>query len=121
MADAYHHALSAARKWGGTVDDYIEIENFFDETKHHHGDFRHRALRHHTLGIAECVERFGRTITLSSGRIIPVRWVAERHVMEDHGYLPTVSDWLKGIRPQRWMGNARQLSRELENHTQGKG
>jgi hypothetical protein len=115
MADAYHHALSAVRQWGGCVEDYLPIENFFDSTKRHHGDSRHRALRHHTLGIAECVERFGTTITLRGGRVIPTRWVAERHVIEDHGYLPTVSDWLREIRPRRWMGAARQLSRELES------
>ena len=114
MADVWHHAVSAAREWGGVPEDTLEIQKFFDSTKTVHGDFRHRALRHHTLGIAECVERFGQTITLSSGRVIPVRWVAERHVREDHNYLPTVSDWLREIRPRRWMANAKQLSRELE-------
>ena len=77
MADPFHHALSSVRKWGGTVEDYIRIHQWFDSTKDHFCDHRHRALRHHAFGIAECIERFGGTLTLSSGRIIPTRWVAE--------------------------------------------
>ena len=30
MAHPYHHALSSVKKWGGTVDDYIAVHQFFD-------------------------------------------------------------------------------------------
>lgn len=67
------------------------------------------------MGIAECVQKFGDTLTNSDGRRVPTRWVAEQHVLEDHGYLPSLGDWLREIRPRRWMGaTARKLSRELE-------
>ncbi len=119
MADAYHHAVSSTRKWGGEVEDYLAIHHWFDDTsKQMVGDFRHRALRHHTTGILECIEKFGETITLSSGRIIPVRWVAEQHVIEDMGRLVTVADWLRCIKPERWMNRPIKLSKELERKEQ---
>lgn len=46
------------------------------------------------------------TITISTGRAIPVRWVAEQHVKEDLGWIPTAADWLRAIQPEPWM-NAR--------------
>lgn len=71
MANPYHHALSSQRKWGGEIEDYIAIHTWFDESKEHHGDFRHRALRHHSQGIFEAERVFGHTITLATGRAIP--------------------------------------------------
>lgn len=79
-----------------------------------HGDFRHRALRHHTQGVFECERVFGQTITNSGGREIPVRWVAEQHVVEDLGFLPTLSDWLSCIQPKPWMTRSRRLSADVE-------
>lgn len=70
-------------------------------------------MRHHAHGIFECEDTFGTTITLSTGRVIPVRWIAERHVIEDMGYIPTVGDWLSCIKPARWMTRSRRLSEEL--------
>jgi hypothetical protein len=50
MAHRYHHAVSSARKFGGTPVDYIEIHTWLDESKLIIADFRHRALRHHAEG-----------------------------------------------------------------------
>jgi hypothetical protein len=85
-----------------------------DATKELVGDFRHRALRHHATGVVECEERFGVALTLSTGRVIPTRLVAEQHLIEDFGRIPTVQDWLRCIQPEPWMTAARPLSRELE-------
>ena len=90
----YHHALSSAKKHGGQPSDYQDIHDWFDETKQYFGDARHRALRHHTAGIFWCEDRFNGTITNSDGKIIPVRVIAEQHVMEDMGFLPTPEWWL---------------------------
>ena len=49
MAHPYHHALSSVRKWGGCVEDYQAIHDWFDASKQITADFRHRALRHHAL------------------------------------------------------------------------
>lgn len=101
----------------------MHVHLFFDETsKELVGDYRHRALRHHTTGIRECVEKFGHTLTLSSGRTIPTRWVAEQHVIEDMGRLVTAADWLRCIRPDpSWMNKPRKLSRELETVEKTRG
>lgn len=104
MANPYHHALSSAKKWGGVVEDYQAIHDWFDESKMMMADFRHRALRHHAEGIFMCERLFGHTITNSDGRVIPVRWIGEQHVKEDIGFIPSMQDWFKHIKPERWMG-----------------
>jgi hypothetical protein len=113
LANPYHHALSSVRRWGGVVEDYLPIHDWFDATKSHFADFRHRALRHHSQGLFEAERVFGHTITLSTGRIVPVRWIGEQHVQEDLGHIPSVADWLCHITPQRWMNSPQKLSREF--------
>jgi len=56
---------------------------------------------------------FGPTITLSSGRVIPTRWIGEQHVTEDLGFIPSFADWVKCIRPEPWMGRAQRIEREV--------
>ena len=114
MANPYHHAVSAAKKWGGEPEDYLEVNQWFDASKAFLADFRHRALRHHAEGIFLCEAIFGPTITISTGKKIPTRWIGERHVQEDLGTIPTAADWLTCIKPEPWMNRSRQLSRELE-------
>jgi len=113
----YYHALSSAKKYGGAWTDYIAIHNWFDESKAHFPDFRHRALRHHSEGIFMAEHFFGVTITISDGKKVPVRALGEQHVKEDLGWIPTAADWLKMIKPDRWMGaNVQNL--EFEDMTE---
>lgn len=116
MAHPYHHALSSVQKWGGCVEDYQPIHDWFDESKAHMADFRHRALRHHSEGIFMAEKIFGTTITNSDGRVVPVRYIGEQHVKEDLGRIPTVAEWLMCIKPEHpWMfGRGRNLEKELE-------
>jgi len=101
----FKHAQSSAAKWGGTPECYIHLHNWFDDTKKYTGDWSHRALRHHAAGIAEAVEKFGDSITNSKGQQIPTRMLAEQHVTEDCGFIPTVQDWLRPLfkNPEAWM------------------
>ena len=39
----------------------------------------------------------------SDGTQVAVRYVGEQHVKEDLGRIPTAQDWLREIKPQRWM------------------
>jgi len=55
---------------------------------------------------------FGTTITNSAGRIVPVRMIAEQHIMEDLGRIPSFADWVCRIRPEPWMGRARDIPLE---------
>ena len=114
MANPYHHSLSSVKKWGGTVEDYTAIHHWFDASKEFFGDYRHRALRHHAQGIFECERTFGHTITLSTGKKIPTRWVGEQHVTEDMGHIPSLGDWLVEIMPKPWMNKPQRLSKTLE-------
>lgn len=118
MANPHHHAVSSAKKYGGTPEDYIKIHQWFDASKAFLADFRHRALRHHAQGIFEAEQVFGDEtgcITNSKGDKIPVRFIGEQHVMEDLGRIPTMADWLMEIRPRDWMNKPTKLSKELGN------
>ncbi len=103
MSHPYHHAESSARKFGGEPGEYLALHEWLDSSKSHLADFRHRALRHHSEGIFMLESIVGTTLTLSTGRILPVRFVGEQHVLEDLGRIPTVADWLLHITPEPWM------------------
>ncbi len=103
MAHPVHHAQSSVRKWGGRVEDYLPVHDWFDASKAFLPDFRHRALRHHAEGIFWAEEVFGHTITNSDGKVVPVRYIGEQHVKEDLGWIPTLQDWFKHVRVQPWM------------------
>ena len=109
MAHPYHHALASVKKWGGDVSDYLPLHTWFDQSKSIAADFRHRALRHHAEGIFMLETIFGPTITLSTGRVIPTRYVGEQHVQQDLGFIPSFADWMRAIRPLPWMGRAGRL------------
>lgn len=109
MSNSYHHAVSASRKWGGTPADYLPIEEFIDGSKQAMGDVRHRALYHHTLGVFLVEAVFGPTITIAKKNgtgtyEVPTREIAERHIVEDLGRIPSPSDWLECMNIQPWMG-----------------
>ena len=119
MAHSYHHAVSSARKWGGTPEDYQRIHDFFDGSKEIIADFRHRALRHHAEGIFMAERLFGTVITNSTGRVVPVRLIGEQHVIDDLGRIPSFADWVRAIRPEPWMGSAGTLATD-DSVTPGK-
>lgn len=61
---------------------------------------------HHTLGIWICQEIFGRTIRIGKNDI-PVRLIAERHILEDLGWLPSPADYIKaGMELAPWMSGS---------------
>lgn len=109
MGRCYHHALSSVRRFGGAPEDFQPLHNWFDESKKIIADFRHRALRHHAEGIFMLEATFGVTITLSTGRVVPVRLIGEQHVREDLGWIPSFADWARVIRPEPWMARAGRL------------
>jgi hypothetical protein len=116
MSHPLHHSISSQRKHQGIIEDYLPIHNWFDETKAHYPDMRHRALRHHSEGIFWCEEKFGVYIINSDGKKIPVRTIAEQHVMEDIGKIPTIKDYLDCMSQEGWMykpGEGRKMLREI--------
>ena len=117
MSHPLHHSISSVKKWGGTVDDYLPIHNWFDETKMHYPDMRHRALRHHAEGIFWCEEKFGVYIVNSNGRQVPVRALGEQHCIEDIGFIPTIKDYLDNMNIVNWMykpGEGRKVLKQIK-------
>lgn len=101
----YLHAEISAKKFGGTVDDYIAIHNWFDQSKAHFPDMRHRALLHSSFGIYLAEQVFGVFfLRKSDGKRIQVRDVGEQHVIDDMGRIPTVQDYLTGMPFYEWLG-----------------
>lgn len=109
MAHPYHHSLSSVKKWGGEFDHFMPLHAWFDQSNEITADFRHRALRHHAEGVFMLETIFGPTITLSTGRVIPTRWLGEQHVREDLGFIPSFADWARAIRPEPWMGRTQKI------------
>ena len=114
MGPCYHHALSSVRKWGGVAEDYLALHQWFDLSKEITADFRHRALRHHAQGIFELERTFGAAITISTGRVVPVRLIGEQHVREGLGFIPSFAEWVRCVRPAPWMGRAQPLHRDAD-------
>ncbi len=107
MAHPYHHSLSSMRKWGGEVSDYLPLHTWFDLMSKAIAGISGTARCGITPRVFFMLETvFGPTLTLSSGKVIPTRWVGEQHVQEDLGFIPSFADWMRAIRPLPWMGRA---------------
>lgn len=114
--NSWHHAQSAAKKWGGEPEDYIAIEEFIDSSKKHIGDVRHRSLYHHTEGVWLCQTIFGHTIAVGKRlNLVPVRLIAERHILEDLGWLPSPKDYIDGMAIRPWMSGSQRKELPLSH------
>jgi hypothetical protein len=103
-----HHAQSSVKKFGGTVEDFLPLHEWLDSSKSSMADWRHRAMRHHAEGIFEAERQFGIAI-ICDGKAVPTRYVAEQHIREDLGVIPTVADWLRNLRRAPWMSRGYQI------------
>lgn len=103
MAKAWRHAESSARRFGGRPEDYLPIHHQMDEAKSAHAEANHRILFHSAYGVFLVEKLFGPTLTNSDGALVCVRDVAEQHVIEDLGFVPSLSDWLRHVEVQPWM------------------
>ena len=114
MSHAFYHATSSANAFGGVAEDYLEIHAWFDRSRAGTSSILHRFLSHHTQGIADAVEHFGKTITISTGRKVPVSLIGEQHITEDLGFVPTLDDFIGMMTPGRWATKrAKLLHRKL--------
>lgn len=91
------HAKISAKRFGGTWENYIEIHNWLDQTKGYIPDARHRMILHNSFGIMLCEQQFGVYIKNSFGKDVSVRDIAERHVIDDLGYIPTLCEVFKDV------------------------
>jgi len=118
------HAKISAKKFGGDPADYINIHNWFDQTKAHIPDARHRLVLHNAFGIFLCEQVFGEMVVMPNGSVkrmpyitnaygtqISVRDIAEQHVLDDLGHIPTLSDCFEGVSDlqEKFVGKAKRL------------
>lgn len=109
----YLHARSSANKWGGEIEDYLPIHDFFDSSKAAHASVKHRCVLHSAFGIYLAERVFGHNITNSNGRLVSVRDIGEQHVLEDLGTIPSLDDWLDEMELKEWMGGPSKKTRTV--------
>jgi hypothetical protein len=97
------HSRIHAKKYGGTPDDYADIDDFIDSSKQAVADVRHRTLLHSAFGCFIVEKVFGRTRTNSEGKVYSPRDIAEDHIIQDLGFIPTVEKYLNNMTIQPWM------------------
>lgn len=107
MSKPYIHARSSARRFGGIPEDYMDIHNLMDDSKSSVADVRHRAVFHSAYGIFIVEKMFGATRENADGKTYSVRDIAEQHVLEDLGFIPSLEQWLKDMPIEPWMQGKR--------------
>jgi len=106
MGKPHQHAISSAKKYGGLMEDYIEVHTLLDSSKMAFADSRHRALTHNSWFVNHILPKiFGDTIKNADGKLISVIDIAEQHILEDfnHQYIPTAQDYLTLLPKSSWM------------------
>ncbi len=106
------HARLSAKKYGGVPEDYLKIHDWFDSTKAALPDVRHRMILHNAFGCFLAEQLFGHTLTNSDGKVVHVRDIAENHVIEDLGFIPTIERCLAGMPVEPWMSGGVHRFRE---------
>lgn len=100
----FKHARITARKFGGMPEDYYDIHDFIDHTKQNIPDVRHRLLLHNSWGCFLVEKIFGKTRKNSEGREYSPRDVAEQHIIDDLGFIPTLERCFRNVELETWMG-----------------
>ncbi len=111
----YLHAQVSVKKFGGIPEDYLPIHDFIDSSKAAHPDMRHRAILHSSFGIYIVERVFGTYIMVTDPdaplapkrRMVQVRDIAEQHVIDDMGRIPTLSDYLNQMPFYDWLGGTK--------------
>lgn len=107
MSHPWEHAKITASTYGGQAEEHLPIHSWFDQSKAGYANHRHRAARHHSEGVFWAERRFGPSITVTrddgSTKEVPTRRIAEDHVAQDLGHIPSLKDWLRHLESQRWM------------------
>lgn len=108
MANPLIHANSSVKRWGGKVEDYMNIHILIDSPKTTMNNNTARFLTHNTWFIYEIIPKiFGYNIINSDGKSVDTVDIAMLHVLEDYRFkfIPTPQDYLKHVTLQPWMNN----------------
>jgi hypothetical protein len=101
--DSGELANASAARFGGDPSAYLALHAWFLETRNWSYGPEHLLFRHHAFGIFEAEARFGPVIASDNGKAVPTRVVAERHVQQVLGRVPSAADFLRRIKGERWM------------------
>ncbi len=96
------HAKNSVKKYGGTIEDYLPIHDFIDSSK--------IAVPVKMRSVSS-MGMFGALITNSEGKRVSTRDLAEEHVIDDLGFIPTMQDYLEHMTLEPWMGGQRRHKR----------
>lgn len=105
------HAKLSVKNHGGKLEDYMAIHEFIDSSKIAVPDVRHRAMLHSAWGVYLADKVFGSLMTNSDGKIVAVRDIAEEHILQDLGFIPTMEHWLKTMPIEGWMSGTRKTKK----------
>lgn len=111
------HARLSVKKYGGKLEDYLPIHNFIDHSKSSVPDVRHRAMLHSSWGCYLVEQVFGVLLTNSDGKDVSTRDVAEEHIIQDLGFIPTLEHWLRNMRIEPWMSGTRKRTKKIKFNT----
>lgn len=110
MANPIIHSESSVKRFGGSLNDYLQIHNKMDCSKGQIADNRHRVLTHTMFWIKEVMEPlFGLYITNSDGKKVSVKDICEQHILEDYRmkFIPSPQDFIENMEFKDWMQNGR--------------
>lgn len=107
------HAKVSVKKYGGKVEDYMPIHDFIDSSKVAVPDIRHRAMLHSAWGVYLVERVFGTHFKNSDGKDVSTRDIAEEHVQQDLGFIPTLEDWLNTMPIEGWMSGTMKRTRVM--------
>jgi hypothetical protein len=110
------HANISVKTHGGNVDDYLPIHNFIDSSKVAMPDVRHRAILHSAFGCFLVEQTFGTYIINSVGKRISTRDIAEEHILQDLGFIPTMEQYLNNMTIQPWMSGTEKGKMRKRKH-----
>jgi hypothetical protein len=109
MSHYHYHSISSANAFGGAPEDYHALHQWMDRGRAGTDRLLHRMLAHHTQGIKDAEQVFGVTITNSKGRKVPTSLLANQHVFEDLGFVPTLEHYLELLHCPRWASRPARL------------
>src|SRR5262249_40572910 len=100
----WEHAARTSRRFGGVPGDYLSLHAFMDSAKQEVPDWRHRRLTHPAFGPYLAASVFGRTfLRASDGVEVPTRPLAEGHITDDLGRIPTLAECLHDVPLLPWI------------------
>ena len=112
MSAPHIHAISSAKKFGGVMEDYLEIHAKMYCSKGYFPDNRHRVLTHNMFWVKEVmIPLYGEVFKNSEGKLVSVKDVCEQHILEDYRqkFIPTPQDFIENMEFKEWMQNGRSV------------